>query len=112
MPPMTAAAGRLLTETSGDGTAEQIDLPFPAVIVIVVLLLCVIISGCVCFIKRCFAPNGQKGPLECADPTSDVLYRDGDGLLHPAKADVRSGNRGPSLHNQAQFPVSMANSVK
>ena len=102
---MTVVAGRLLTETSGDGTADQIDLPAWVVVVIVVLSLCVLISSCVCCVKRCFAPNGQKGPLECADPTSDVLYRDADGRLQPANENVRSGNRGPSFHNQKLLPV-------
>lgn len=102
---MTVVAGRLLTETSGDGAADRINLPAGVVVVIVVLTLCCLISSCVCFIKRCFAPNGQKGPLECADPTSDVLYRDYNGRLQTAGENVRSGNRGPSLHKQDAFPV-------
>lgn len=102
---MTVVAGRLLTETSGDGTADRIDLPAGVVVVIVVLTLCCLISSCVCCIKRCFAPNGQKGPLECADPTSDVLYRDADGRLQPANEYVRSGSRGPSFHDQKLLPV-------
>jgi len=101
---MVLAAGRLLTETSGDGTADRVDLPTWVVIVIVVLLLCCLISSCVCCIKRCFAPNGQKGPLECADPTSDVLYRTHDGQLRPADADVRSGSRGPTLYDVKTLP--------
>ena len=87
---MTVVAGRS-TETSGDGTADRIDLP-AGVVVVIVIPAVLPHHSCVCCIKRCFAPNGvppmTRRRTFCTGTTTAACGR---------QTKTRSGHRGPSF---------------
>jgi len=42
---------------------QDVELPFWVIIVVVLIMLCCMIAGCVCFTLRCFSPENHLGPL-------------------------------------------------
>lgn len=94
------------------GDAESDDdlgwYPWWLTVIIIVIALWCLIGGCVCCIKRCFAPAGQRGPIDCVAPNGSVMMRNNNGKLSELPRDdyeVGGGNRGapidgPKAYNQ------------
>jgi hypothetical protein len=74
--------------------------PWWLTVVIIVVALWCFIGGCVCFVRRCFAPAGQQGPIDCVSPAGSVMLRNPSGKLSEVQRDeyqVGGGNRGAPI---------------
>ena len=90
--------------------------PWWLTVVIIVVALWCLIGGCVCCVKRCFAPAGQQGPIDCVSPAGSVMLRQSNGKLSevPRDYEVGGGNRGAPIDGRdayRQQPVYPATKV-